>query len=75
MIYQHIDHIIGNTPLLKISEHVTGLKHIDIYAKMEMFNIQALHQALSDRGSRFAIKAALTSNYDTITTNGTDVTP
>lgn len=30
--------LIGNTPLLKISPSVTGLKNIDLYAKLEMLN-------------------------------------
>ncbi len=38
MIYDSVDQLIGNTPLLKIPSHVTGLKNIDLYAKMEMLN-------------------------------------
>lgn len=38
MIYDSIDQLIGNTPLLKIPAHVTGLKNIELYAKMEMLN-------------------------------------
>lgn len=38
MIYDDISQVIGNTPLLKIPPHVTGLQNIDVYAKMEMLN-------------------------------------
>ncbi len=38
MIYEHITDLIGNTPLLKISENVHGLKNVDLYAKLEMMN-------------------------------------
>ena len=38
MVYQHITELIGNTPLLKIDPAVHGLKHIDLYAKLELFN-------------------------------------
>lgn len=38
MIYENVGQMIGNTPLLKLPAHVTGLKHIDVYAKMEMLN-------------------------------------
>lgn len=38
MIYDSVDQLIGNTPLLRISSHVTGLKNIDLFAKMEMLN-------------------------------------
>ena len=38
MIYNHITELIGNTPLLKIDPSVHGLKNIDLYAKLELFN-------------------------------------
>lgn len=38
MIYDSIEEAIGNTPLVKIPEHVTGLQNIELYAKMEMLN-------------------------------------
>jgi cysteine synthase B len=38
MIAQNITDLIGNTPLLKISNAVTGLKNINLYAKLELFN-------------------------------------
>lgn len=38
MLYNHITELIGNTPLLKISPKVHGLKHIDLYAKLEYYN-------------------------------------
>ncbi len=38
MIYESIEDLIGNTPLLKISPKVHGLKNIDLYAKLEYYN-------------------------------------
>ncbi len=38
MIYNSIGEIIGDTPLLKIPSHITGLKNINVYGKMEMMN-------------------------------------
>jgi cysteine synthase B len=38
MIIDAMTDLIGNTPLLKISADVTGLKNIDLYAKLEMLN-------------------------------------
>jgi len=38
MIIEKITDLIGNTPLLKIDSAITGLKNIDVYAKMEMMN-------------------------------------
>lgn len=38
MIINQMTDLIGNTPLLKIPAHVTGLKNIDVYAKLEMMN-------------------------------------
>lgn len=38
MIVEHMTDLIGDTPLLKIPAHVTGLKNIDLYAKLEMMN-------------------------------------
>ncbi len=38
MIVQQMTDLIGNTPMLKIPQHVTGLKNIDLYAKLEMMN-------------------------------------
>lgn len=38
MVYNHITELIGNTPLLKIDPSIHGLKNIDLYAKLEMFN-------------------------------------
>ncbi|MFA5593389.1 MAG: pyridoxal-phosphate dependent enzyme [Micavibrio sp.] len=38
MIINDMTDLIGNTPLLKIPERVTGLKNIELYAKMEMLN-------------------------------------
>lgn len=38
MIIDYMTDLIGNTPLLKIPAHVTGLKNIDLYAKLEMMN-------------------------------------
>ena len=38
MIVEHMTDLIGNTPLLKLDPAVTGLKNIDLYAKLEMMN-------------------------------------
>lgn len=38
MIIEQMTDLIGNTPLLKIPAHVTGLKNIELYAKLEMMN-------------------------------------
>ena len=38
MIYNNIEELIGNTPLLKIDPASHGLKHIDVYAKLEYSN-------------------------------------
>lgn len=38
MIYESVEQLIGNTPLLKLPAHVTGLKNIDLYAKLEYYN-------------------------------------
>jgi len=38
MIADRITDLIGGTPLLKICLEVTGLKNIDLYAKMELMN-------------------------------------
>ncbi|GAB5389176.1 MAG: hypothetical protein Alpg2KO_21440 [Alphaproteobacteria bacterium] len=38
MIANHITDLIGNTPLLKLSPEMTGLKNITLYAKLEMMN-------------------------------------
>lgn len=38
MIYNHITEMIGNTPMLKVDTSVTGLKNIDLYVKLELFN-------------------------------------
>jgi cysteine synthase B len=38
MIINNVVELIGDTPLLEISPRVHGLKHIDLYAKCELFN-------------------------------------
>jgi len=38
MIVERITDLIGNTPLLRIPAHLTGLKNIDLYGKLELFN-------------------------------------
>lgn len=38
MIYEKIDDLIGNTPLLKISEDIHGIPNLVLYAKLEMMN-------------------------------------
>jgi len=36
--YDNVTDIIGNTPLLRIDADVHGLRNIDLYAKLELFN-------------------------------------
>ncbi|GGZ03504.1 pyridoxal-phosphate dependent enzyme [Streptomyces poonensis] len=38
MRYDSITEVIGNTPLVRIAPQVHGLRHIDLYAKLEMLN-------------------------------------
>lgn len=38
MKYDSIIDVIGDTPLVRIGEEITGLKNIDLYAKLEMLN-------------------------------------
>jgi len=38
MIINSITELIGNTPLLRIPQEVSGLQNIDLYAKLEMMN-------------------------------------
>ena len=38
MVHENITTLIGNTPLLKIDPTIHGLKNIDLYAKLELFN-------------------------------------
>ncbi|MDO0937733.1 pyridoxal-phosphate dependent enzyme [Streptomyces sp. DG2A-72] len=38
MRYDSITEAIGNTPLVRIDQAVHGLRHIDLYAKLEMLN-------------------------------------
>lgn len=38
MIYDSIEQLIGNTPLVRISERLHGLKNIELYAKLEYYN-------------------------------------
>ena len=38
MIYNDISELIGNTPILKLDPKKTGLKNIDLYAKLEYMN-------------------------------------
>jgi cysteine synthase B len=38
MIVERMTDLIGNTPMLKLDPAVTGLKSIDVYAKLEMMN-------------------------------------
>lgn len=38
MIYNTVEEMIGNTPLLKIDPKVHGLKNIDLYGKLEYYN-------------------------------------
>lgn len=38
MIIHAVTDLIGNTPLLKLDPAITGLKNIDLYAKLELMN-------------------------------------
>lgn len=38
MLYKNIVELIGNTPILEIDKKVTGLKNINLYVKLELFN-------------------------------------
>lgn len=38
MIVDKMTDLIGNTPMMRIPDHVTGLKNISLYAKLEMMN-------------------------------------
>ncbi|MFG2909720.1 pyridoxal-phosphate dependent enzyme [Kitasatospora sp. NPDC048286] len=38
MRYDSITDAIGNTPLVRIDPAVTGLRHVDLYAKLELLN-------------------------------------
>ncbi|MGY0063827.1 pyridoxal-phosphate dependent enzyme [Streptomyces sp. LZ34] len=38
MRYDSVTEAIGNTPLVRIDPAVHGLRHIDLYAKLELFN-------------------------------------
>ncbi len=38
MLYDSVIDVIGDTPLVHIDEEVTGLRNIDLYAKLEMLN-------------------------------------
>ena len=38
MIYRQIEELIGDTPLLQLSEQSHGLKNIDVYIKLEYLN-------------------------------------
>ncbi|MFK0121426.1 pyridoxal-phosphate dependent enzyme, partial [Streptomyces sp. NPDC090994] len=38
MRYDSITDAIGNTPLVRIDPAVHGLRHIDLFAKLEMLN-------------------------------------
>ena len=38
MIYHEIEELIGNTPIVKVSQKSHGFKNIDVYAKLEYLN-------------------------------------
>ncbi len=38
MIVERITDLIGDTPLLRIPAEITGLRNVDLYGKLEMFN-------------------------------------
>ena len=38
MLYKNVTELIGNTPTIEISRQITGLKHVDLYVKCELYN-------------------------------------
>lgn len=58
MIYEKIDDLIGNTPLLKISEEVHGIPNLVLYAKLEMMNAFG---SIKDRVAKNMIRGDLKS--------------
>jgi pyridoxal-5'-phosphate-dependent protein, beta subunit len=38
VLYKSVTELIGNTPLIEISKKITKLKHINVYAKCELYN-------------------------------------
>lgn len=38
MLINNISELIGNTPILRISSEISGLKNIELYAKLENLN-------------------------------------
>ncbi len=36
--YDNITELIGDTPVVKIDQEVTGLENIEVYAKLEYYN-------------------------------------
>lgn len=56
MRYDSITEAIGNTPLVRIDPAVHGLRHIDLYAKLEMLNPFG---SLKDRAAWHMTRSAL----------------
>ncbi|MGP3689776.1 pyridoxal-phosphate dependent enzyme [Streptomyces sp. IBSNAI002] len=56
MRYDSITEAIGNTPLVRIDPAVHGLRHIDLYAKLEMLNPFG---SLKDRAAWHMARSAL----------------
>ena len=53
MLYNNITELIGNTPILKIDEKVHGLKNVNLYVKLELFNPFG---SLKDRAAYYMLK-------------------
>lgn len=56
MVYQSIVEAIGDTPLLRIDPAVHGLKHIELYAKLEYMNPFG---SVKDRTAKAILEGAL----------------
>lgn len=63
MIVEKMTDLIGNTPMIRIPDHVTGLKNISLYAKLEMLNPFG---SVKDR----TVWGMIKDDLDNITANG-----
>ncbi len=63
MIVEKMTDLIGNTPMIRIPDHVTGLKNISLYAKLEMLNPFG---SVKDR----TVWGMIKDDLDNIATNG-----
>jgi S-sulfo-L-cysteine synthase (O-acetyl-L-serine-dependent) len=63
MIVEKITDLIGNTPMIRIPNHLTGLKNISLFAKLEMLNPFG---SIKDR----TVWGMIKDDLDQITTQG-----